>query len=484
MKITMKSAAVAALTAITILSAAPALAQFPPKPLVPLVMTSEAGPHHFSRREEGNFRGRRLAYKAELSETIVKDAAGKPAASLFAFSYAAEGVKAPAARPVIFAFNGGPGASSAFVHFDAIGPKIKRDSQKPGEPLTANPLSPLDVADLVFLDPPETGYSRILPGADRSQFASIDGDSAAMAQVVVNWLREHGRLHSPVYLYGESYGTMRAVAMARDLRRGTPGVNVAGLMLGGNSLGYFQKGQMPDILFAANALPMMASVAWYHGKIDRTQSWSQAVDKARLFARTDYIAALMQGYRLDPAERDRVIDKLPAIIGIPAENFRKRSSIVPGDFKGELLADRGLVVDGDDGRITRPASAKYNRLDVSEYDTIVDSYAASTLNATGLGHYKALNPVLNPQWNYYTSGAMALDVTLAQEMKGNPNLRILLVQGRYDTLTTIGNSEYIMRQADLDWNRFSVAYYDGGHRLLPAAEIMDGLRNFVSKTVN
>lgn len=338
--------------------------------------------------------------------------------------------------------------------------------------------------DLVFLDPPGTGHGRILPEADPTQFASVDGDSEAMAQVVINWLRKQGRLSSPVYLLGESYGTMRAVAMARDLRRGTPSVAVAGLMLTGNSLGYFQKGQMPDILYAANALPYMASVAWYHGKIDRTQTWTQAVDKARDFARTDYIAALMQGYRLDPAERERILEKLPAIIGISAENIRRTGGIVPKDFKAELLADQGLLVDGNDGRKTHPA-ASFDRATqftgmVQGFASAVEIYEARELKVGGLEAFKSFNPALLANWNYYTAGAMALDVTLAQEMKASTDLRVMLVQGRFDTLTTIGNSEYIMRQADLDPARYSIAYYDGGHNLLPAAEFMDALRAFTA----
>jgi Carboxypeptidase C (cathepsin A) len=471
--------------ALAALASTAAIAQFAPKPLAPLVMTSEPGRRSLVSRHTGTFHGQTIRYWSEVSETIIKDAGGKSTVSMIATAYIAEGVKDPAARPVVFAFNGGPGASAVFLQLGSMAPRIVKDVEDPRGPLIDNPQSPLDEMDLVFLDPPESGYSRILPGAETSQFASIDGDAEVMAQVVINWLRSHGRLNSPVHLYGESYGTMRAVAMARDLRRGEPSVAVAGLMLGGNSLGYFQKGQMPDILFAANALPMMASVAWYHGKIDRAQSWTQAIDKARAFARTEYISALMQGYRLSPAERDRVIARLPALIGIPEENFRKSGSIVPADFKAELMADQGLIVDSNDGRLTHAADDKAGGRDfkafVGAYGSIMDKYVADELKASGLAGYNAFNPVLLPGWNYYTTGAMALDVTLATEMKHNPALHVLLVQGRYDTLTTLGNSEYIMRQADLDWARYGEAYYDGGHTLLPEAEIMDALRAFVKK---
>ena len=460
-----------------------AAAQIAPQPLVPLTMTSQPGPRIFRTSHVGIFSGKKLSYTAEVSETIIKDiATGKPTASLFATSYvvsSADGKR----RPVIFAFNGGPGASAVFLQFGALGPKIVSDMGHPDRGLVDNPRSPLAVADLVFLDMPETGYSHILPDGQKRAFASVDGDSAAMSRMVVTWLQSHGRLNAPVYIYGESYGTMRAVAMARDLARGEPAIKVDGLMLGGNSLGYFQKGQMPDILYAANALPMMASVAWYHGRIDnKGQTWKQAVDKARLFARTDYIAALMQGYELTQAERDRVIARLPALIGLPAENFIRRNSIVPADFNAELLADRHLAVDGDDGRITHPAGEQESlRQMLALYDKLMGDYAATQIGVAGLGAYHALNPVLNPEWNYYTSGAMALDVTLAEEMKADPALRVMLVQGRFDTLTTIGNSEYIMRQAKLDRSRYSIAYYDGGHQLIAQPEILDAICAFVTQ---
>src|SRR5690606_18375394 len=124
-------------------------------------------------------------------------------------------------RPVMFVFNGGPGGASSMLHFGAFGARrIERfDSAAmadPDVPLVDNPDTLLDVADLVFIDPPETGYSRVLPGVPETAFRSIDGDSYAVGQVILQWLSHHGRLQSPVYIAGESYGTLRGVALARD----------------------------------------------------------------------------------------------------------------------------------------------------------------------------------------------------------------------------------------------------------------------------
>lgn len=469
-----------ALAATVVALAAPAAAQVAPQPLQPLTMTSQPGPRQFRVERQGVFNKTKVRYDVELVETIVKDGAGKPSASLLSTAYVAKDVADPSRRPVIFAFNGGPGGAAEFLRFGALGPKIF-PSGKPNTPLADNPLSPLDAADLVFLDPPETGYSRTLPGGNPDRYYSIDGDSEVMSQAVVDWLRAHHRLSSPVYLLGESYGTMRAVAMARDLAREPEKIEVAGLMLAGNSLGYGQKGQMPDILFTANALPMMASVAWNYGKIDnKGQTWTQAVDKARRFARTTYIDALMQGYELDDATREAVVRQLPALIGIPERYFREHHTIVVKDFLSELLRDRGLVVDGNNGRETHPAGGDHDRSNpFPAWGRAMDAYVADDLRISGMPPYIPADMTLNPKWNYYTAGAMALDVTLAKAMRDNPKLRVMLVQGRYDTLTTIGNSEYIMRQADLDRSRYSIAYYDAGHNLAPQPEILNAIHGFV-----
>ncbi len=469
--------------------AVPAAAQFRPQPLQPLTMTSEPGRQSYHSDMRGVFNGKSVAYRAELSDTLVKDKAGQPITTIFAHSYVATAAKDPNARPVIFAFNGGPGGASVFLHFGALGPKIFETdldgkSTVRSTKLVDNPIAMLDVADLVFLDPPNTGYSRTLPGVDPKQLYSIDGDSEAMTQAVVNWLRTHKRTGSPVYLYGESYGSMRAVAMARDLVRSLEKVDVAGVMFGGNSFGYFQKGQMPDILYKANMLPMMASVAWYHGKIDnKGQSWEQAVDKARLYARTEYISALMLGNRASTETRHAVMKALPGIIGIDERYFRAKDTIViQGDFFTELLKDRNLIVDGNDGRETRSAQGEPTTISpFARYGEAMESQARETFHATGLEPYIPVNTKLNGAWNYYVAGAMALDVTLANVMRDKPDLRVLMTQGRFDTLTTLGNSEYIMAQTRLPLERYSEAYYDGGHSLLPQPEVMAALRAFVTR---
>jgi len=188
----------------------------------------------------------------------------------------------------------------------------------------------------------------------------------------------------------------------------------------------------------------------------------------------------MQGYELSDSSREAVVRALPSIIGIPERYFRDNHTIVVKDFLSELLRDEKLVLDGNDGRLTHPAGGAEARVDpLLAWNRAMDDYVAKDLKFGGLPGYEAVNLTLNPRWNYYTAGAMALDVTLATAMKDNPQLRVALVQGRHDTLTTLGNSEYIMRQADLDRRRYSILYYDGGHNVAPVPEIMNAVREFV-----
>lgn len=462
---------------------------FPPPPLAPLIMGAVDGPHVFNTEHSGVFNGHRLRYQATVAETVVEDPGAVPAADLYSFSYIAENVGNSAVRPVVFIFNGGPGASSVFLHLCSLGPRILRDctpkgTSNPATPLVDNPRSPLDAADLVFIDPTDTGWSHTLPGVSPGQFHSVDGDSDEVTALIVWWLRKHGRLGSPVYVYGESYGSMRGVAVVRDLARSQPKVAVAGLMLGGFAISFGRGNGTPDPIWEALRLPTVASMAWHYGKIDnRHQTWEQAVDKATVFARTQYVGALMQGHQLDAATRRRIIARLPALSGIPAGYFVSHHTIEVGDFATVLLQDQGLALDGNNGLWTRPAHAKPPADGYVAYSTGIARYAADELRVQGLGSYHIITPNgmrVFESWNFRTSGAPSLEATLAGEMRDDPHLRLLVVQGRYDTQTQVADTRYVLDQTDIPRGRLTIAYFDGGHMLEPKPEVMRAIRVFLA----
>lgn len=462
---------------------------FPPPPLAPLVMRGVSGPHVFTTEHSGVFNGRRVRYDATVAETVIEDPGKVPAADLYSISYIARGAGNAAARPVMFIFNGGPGAASVFLHLCSLGPKILRDctpagTANPATPLVDNPASPLDVADLVFIDPTDTGWSHTLPGVSPAQFHSVDGDSDEVTALIAWWLRTHHRLTSPVYIYGESYGSMRAVAVARDLARSTPKIAVSGLLLGGFAISFSRGSGTPDPVWEALRLPTAASMAWYWGKIDnKNQTWAQAVHKAMAFARTQYVGALIQGHALDPATRDRIIKRLPALCGIPASYFRSHHTIKVGNFANVLLRDRGLVLNGNNGMWTRPAGSKPPKDRYIAYARGMARYARRDLHVHGLGDYHIITPNdsrVFEAWHYRTSGTPSLEDTLSREMRHNPRLRLLVLQGRYDTQTQVADTLYVLDQTDIPRTRLTIAYFNGGHMLEPRPAVMRAIRSFVA----
>src|SRR4051812_29814409 len=169
----------------------------------------------------GVFHGKRLAYTAAVEPVVVADETGKPAARVVAISYVASGVTDVSKRPVLFAFNGGPISPSDVLHMGMLGPKrVAIPDDVNADPasyrLVDNPYMPLDAADIVLFDPASTGFSRVLPGVDPKQYFSVTTDGQQIAQFIAEWSREHGRLDSPKYVLGESYGTMRAAAVANQ----------------------------------------------------------------------------------------------------------------------------------------------------------------------------------------------------------------------------------------------------------------------------
>lgn len=464
---------------------------FPPAPLPALTMTAKPGPRVFTTHHRGLFNSRRLDYTAVVAETIVESPKGTPAAKLFTTSFLADKVPDPVKRPVAFIFNGGPGGSAALLLLAGTGPRIVKDLSPAGfadprNPLLDNPACLLDVADLVFIDPTDTGFSHTLPGVPPDQFHSVDGDSESIATVIISWLETHHRQGSPLYVYGESYGSMRAVALARDLARSTPSVKLDGVILGGEAITFDQGARYFDPARSSMQLAMMASLAWYYGKIDKDgQTWAEAVARAETFARTEYLPALALGYELDAATRERIITRLPALIGIPERYFRDNNTIRVQNFRMELLRDRKLVLDGNNGMYTRDAALP-EPVDTSGFEGIEQvaaKFYEDFLGVRNLGEYALLTPnielVFN-HWNFRTTGAKALDGTLAQAMKDNPKLRVMVPQGRYDTLTQIGVTHYTMAHTDIPRDRYTIAYFDGGHMLVPTDEIMTALRAFIA----
>jgi carboxypeptidase C (cathepsin A) len=305
--------------------AAPAaVVQAPPKPFVT---------HHLT-----TIRGAKISYTATAGETWLTNLAGEPIGSLFSFAYVKDGPADPN-RPVLFVFNGGPGSSSLWLHMGVVGPrKVVLDHQVnpsnvPPFGVADNPDSLLDVADLVFIDPIGTGFSRVIGKGTSADFYGVDEDANSVAQFVELWLGKNGRWTSPKFVMGESYGSVRAAVMPRALMGGPTylgvmrGITLNGIILLGTTLSPHAgtPSEGPEWT-AATTLPTLAATAWYHGKVDHAGRTLPAFEaEVTRFAQTDYVAALQKATAntLTDAEREAVVARLVAYTGLPAATFRR-----------------------------------------------------------------------------------------------------------------------------------------------------------------
>jgi carboxypeptidase C (cathepsin A) len=446
---------------------------------------ADLGPRQYSVVHRGTFGGHKMQYLAALSELLVKDRTGKPASSVFVTSFVANPVPtASAVRPVIFIFNGGPGGASNTLMFGALGTeRLQRfDVAAQADPTTAvvaNEDTILDIADLAFIDAPETGFGRPLPGSDPKTFRSNDGDAFAFTQVILRWLTDHRRLSAPVYLAGESYGSIRAVLLARDLSVATPRAQLAGLVLISQALNYngpesFSVKRLPDPVRAISRLPDIAALSWYHGLIDnQSQTLEQAVRSAQAFALSDYAQALIAGNRLLDEDRAHVAGRLAALTGLSAE-YWSANGLRLDNLRRQLLAGRNLALAQFDGRETEPLAGvpdDENRdYQVAErgLTAATDRFASRTFQAKGLPDYRTI--VTDPYgfektWQYIAPPAPGADVVLREQMSAEPQLRLFVAQGIFDTTCWAGETDYLFSQLGTPQSRTTFARYVGGHIL-------------------
>ncbi|MGZ8313203.1 MAG: S10 family serine carboxypeptidase-like protein, partial [Allosphingosinicella sp.] len=297
----------------------PAAASGPPLPAPafvtrisdrPLTMADVPAPRRFVTRHETVIRGQRLRYTATAGETYISNLAGEPVARFFSFAYVREGSR-DASRPVMFVFNGGPGSASIWLHMGVIGPRRLvldqevNPSSTPPFGLQDNPNSPLDVADLVFIDPVGTGFSQAAGNARNADFFGVDEDAESVARFIELWLTENGRWNSPKYLVGESYGSVRAAVLPRTLMGGPlysgvmRGITVDGIVLLGvvlNNIGTPPAPAGPATAPDPRAglfLPSFATTAWYHNRIDRAgRSVAEIYDEASRYGAGEYADAV------------------------------------------------------------------------------------------------------------------------------------------------------------------------------------------------
>jgi carboxypeptidase C (cathepsin A) len=446
-------------------------------------LNSPAGPanavitHH-----TGVFNGKHIFYDAAVEPVVITGAEGKPSARLVAISYVATGSLQAQARPVVFAFNGGPIVPSDALHMGALGPKrvaIPDD-------LRANPksfrtvdniYSILDVADLVFFDPAGTGFSRVLPGVDPQTYFSVNSDAQQLTQFVIEWSAIHQRVNSPKFLLGESYGTLRAAAAANQLQKlASP---LSGVVLVGQALNIIEFSQRPaNVTSYVVSLPTLAAIAWYHGKADTGgKDFDEFINEVTQFSRTEYLTALFQGSSLSQPTRESIALRLQRYTGLPASYYSENAlKITKERYRRELFKDEKLVLGMTDARYVAPVSNGKSK-DPAEgiYESFHESfrsYLQSDLKVHDAGDYLAEVPGLAEKgfdgWRWDGTGTSPFanwpyPAFLTEVFSANPPFRVFIANGWQDTQTTVGAAVLASEQSGWPRERVSLHAYQGGH---------------------
>ena len=397
---------------------------------------------------------RELAYTATAGRIVLRQEVTtddafeghKPKAEVFLTAYTLNGAD-PARRPVTFAFNGGPGSSSVWLHLGLLGPRrvLSGDVDAPQPPpyrLVDNAETLLAHSDLVFIDPVSTGYSRAVTGEIPKDYHGFQGDLDSVAEVIRLWTSRHGRWLSPKYLCGESYGTLRAAALSDHLQQ-RHGMYLNGLILISavldlGTLEFVPGNDVPHPLF----LPTYAAIANYHGK-HGDRPLDAVLAEAEAFAGKEYPWALAQGSRLSTVDRAETVARLARLAGV-SEDYVDRVDlrIEHIRFFTELLRDRRRTVGRLDGRFLgwdvdygqerMSADPSYLAI-LGPYTAVVNHYLRGELKYANDLPYEVLSERVQP-WSFKEFEGQHVNVAgrLATVLRANPSLRVHIAAGWYD----------------------------------------------------
>ncbi|MBX3240496.1 MAG: carboxypeptidase [Chitinophagaceae bacterium] len=444
-------------------------------------------------------KGQRVPYKAVTGSIPVWDEDGKPMAGVFYTYYERSDVTDRSSRPLVISFNGGPGTSSVWMQIGYTGPRILKidDEGYPVQPygMQDNPHSILDVADIVFVDPVNTGFSRPVNNeVPKSKFFGINADIKYLAEWIATFVSRNKRWASPKYLIGESYGTTRVSGLALELQNKQWMYLNGVILVSPTGLG-IERGA---VMSGALTLPYYAATAWYHKKLPAALQQKDLVDmlpEVEQFAINEYIPALARGGTLEDAQRREIAGKIARYSGIKETVILQNNLAVPLNlFWKELMRDEGFTV----GRL----DSRYKGLDKKDAGERPDYNAelASWLHS----FTPAINMYIRDELNYKTDlkyqmfGSVhpwdntnnSTGENLRQAMAQNPNLYLLVQSGYYDGACDYFNAKYNMWQMDPSGklkSRMSWEGYRSGHMMYLRKEDLstsnEHLRSFIMKTI-
>jgi carboxypeptidase C (cathepsin A) len=425
-------------------------------------------------------------------------------ARIFYAAYFKKGA-ASGSRPITFLYNGGPGSATMFLHMGAFGPK--RVVTPDGEhqegapyPLVENQYSLLDVSDLVFIDAPGTGFSRVLGKDAGKAFWGTDEDAHAFDRFIRRFLTKYDRWNSPKYIFGESYGTTRSAVLSRMLQ----GVDLNGVILLSQIFSFDNSADGPETNPGIDqpyylALPSMAATAWYHHRLaNRPAELEPFLREVEQFSLGEYATALLQGADLPEDRKHALADKLQSYTGLPAAYWIKANLRVSGgEFSKELQSTSGITTGRLDTRYEGPdmdpfsKEAGYDPFSIatqSAFVTAINQYARENLKFGEDMTYKPSARQPDFHWNLshnppgvqYSESGVNVMPDLAAAMKRNPKLKVLLMGGYFDLGCTYFGATYEMKHLPIPQNlqaNISYHFFQTGHMVYVNEAALKGLHD-------
>jgi carboxypeptidase C (cathepsin A) len=407
-------------------------------------------------------RGKAINYTATTGQLPIMDDTGKIEAHIFFIAYTAGNPGPGNRRPLLFLFNGGPGASAVWLHLGAAGPRRVRmlaDGSMPPPPyqLVDNAFSWLDNADLVFIDPVGTGYSRAVKPELTKKFASVRGDIDSVGRFIRLYLTRYERWSSPLFLVGESYGTFRAAGLSEYLiERGIAlnGIIMVSAVMNMETISFDRGNDLPYML----SLPGYTATAWYHKKLGKQIDLDKTLTASETWAATDYLMALTKGDRLSPGERQSIVDTLAGFTGIEKtfiENHNLRIDVK--SFSGELLRKQGRMVGFMDSRFTlaNPDPAAPAGFDATvatvrpPFTSAFENYVRRELGFRCDLEYFTLGGGIG-RWDWEVNNHYAdTSAGLINAFAKNPYMKLFVASGYFDLATPYFATEYTLAHLGL-----------------------------------
>jgi carboxypeptidase C (cathepsin A) len=454
---------------------------------------------------------RTIPYKATAGSILLKNDKDEDQALIYYTAYTRSDVKDLSQRPLAFLYNGGPGSSSIWLHMGSFGPKrvVTANAEiTPPAPYKVedNPDCLLDRADLVFIDPVGTGFSKAVGKAQDKDFWGVDQDVKSLAQFVQSYVTRNNRWNSPKFLIGESYGTFRNAALGNQLQSDN-GIYLNGIVMISSvfdlgTLSFPLGVDLPYILY----LPSYAATAWYHKVLpDHPDNLEAFIDEARKYAKSDYANALLKGDTLSSADKAAVAKRLSAFSGLTEDYIIKSNLRVKlGAFRQELERSRGLTIGRLDARFSGPtydliaSSASYDPQATAITGAFVAAFNMYLREDLKFPHDREYHVYANfgdHHWDWkheagpggFFPGSPNVMRDFANAIIVNPKLQVELEDGYYDLATPFFEAEYATEHLGLPENlqkNIQHKYYAAGHMMYLRPEDLTTLKSNVAAFID